>query len=117
MTPEEEVRQQLILYMNEQLQYPISLMMVEKKITVNKMTRRPDIVIYKNAMPYILVECKSPQIKLTQKMFEQIAQYNLHFGVPILVLSNGIQSFVCKIDKLNNNIDYLEQIPSYHENI
>lgn len=117
LTPEEEVRQHLILYLNEQLQYPISLMMVEKKITVNKMTRRPDIVIYKDALPYILIECKSPQIKLTQKMFEQVAQYNLHFGVPILVLSNGSQSFVCRIDKANNNIDYLEQIPNYYENI
>jgi hypothetical protein len=117
LTPEEEVRQHLILYLNEQLQYPIGLMMVEKKIVVNKMTRRPDIVVYKEAMPYILIECKAPQVKLTQKMFEQVAQYNLHFGVPIIVLSNGSQSYVCRINKADNKIDYLEQIPGYLENI
>lgn len=115
LTPEEEVRQQLIQYLNEYLHYPLSLMMVEKNIVVNKMNRRPDIVVYKDAKPYILIECKSSQVNLTQKMFEQVAQYNMVMEVPIIVLSNGNQSFICKITRSEHKIEYLKQIPFYEE--
>lgn len=117
LTPEEEVRQHIMEYLFETLQYPLNLMMVEKKITINKMSRRPDIVVFKESKPYLLVECKAPEVKLTQKMFVQLAQYNLHLGVSLVVLTNGNQTFVCRIGKEGDKITFLENIPPFGENI
>lgn len=117
LTPEEEVRQRIMQYLSETLQYPLNLMMIEKKITVNKMTRRPDIVVFKESKPYLLVECKAPEVKLTQKMFEQLAQYNLHLGVSLVVLTNGTQTFVCHMENGSGKISFLDAIPAFSENI
>uniref|UniRef100_UPI0025F3904B type I restriction enzyme HsdR N-terminal domain-containing protein n=1 Tax=uncultured Chryseobacterium sp. TaxID=259322 RepID=UPI0025F3904B len=41
--------------------------------------------------PKILVECKAPQVKLTQTTFEQTARYNSIIGAKEIVLTNGLQ--------------------------
>jgi hypothetical protein len=42
-------------------------------------------------MPKILIECKAPGVKLTEKTFEQIARYNSVIGAQEIILSNGLQ--------------------------
>src|SRR3954470_1683875 len=68
LTPEEWVRQHFIHYLSQQLNYPISLLSVEKKLTYNGLTKRTDIVAYANdGQPKLIVECKAPSIKITQE--------------------------------------------------
>ena len=45
--------------------------------------------LLKKTEPIILIECKAPQIKLTEKTFEQTAQYNSIIGAREIILTNG----------------------------
>ena len=114
LTPEEWVRQHFILYLIEEKQYPISLIAVEKKITINKLTKRTDILIFNSdGKPDIIVECKAPSVKITQETFDQIARYNLKLNANYLVTTNGLEHFYCKMNVKNERYDFLEDIPIF----
>ena len=94
LTPEEWVRQHFIHYLNQEKNYPLGLMGVERMIKYNGMKTRADIVLYNSdGTPNMLVECKAPNVKITQDAFDQIAKYNFKLQVPFLVVTNGIQHF------------------------
>ena len=114
-TPEEIVRQYLIHYLCKEKGYPKSLMAVEMSLKLNNTLRRCDIVIYKESEPILIVECKAPSVKLNQKVFEQIARYNLVLKVPYLLVSNGNLSYFCTVDIENKRYDFLDFIPDYSE--
>ena len=114
LTLEEWVRQHFIHYLNQDKNYPLGLMGVEKMIKYNNLKTRADIVIYNiNREPSMLVECKAPEIKITQDTFDQIARYNFSLRVKYLVVTNGIQHFCCSMDYEKPTISFLEEIPSY----
>ncbi|RXP52335.1 type I restriction enzyme HsdR N-terminal domain-containing protein [Lutibacter sp. HS1-25] len=114
LTPEEWVRQHLIHYLIEEKKYPISLIAVEKKVTINKLTKRTDILVFDNTgLPNIIVECKAPSVKITQATFDQIARYNLKLTSEFLIVSNGLEHFFCKMDTENECYIFLENIPNY----
>ena len=115
-TPEERVRQYLIYFLNIERGYPFGLMKLEQKLYYNKMLCRADVIIYNNnGKPVMLIECKAPHIKLSQNIFDQIAKYNYVLKVPYLLISNGVQHFCCHIDYTKDNIDFLQDIPSFLE--
>lgn len=114
LDPEEWVRQNLIQFLNQDKNYPISLMAVEKGLTVNKLSKRFDILCYNNdSNPLLLVECKAPSVKISQSAFDQISIYNLQFKVPFLLVSNGLEHFCCQLDYEKNNYSFLTEIPDY----
>jgi type I site-specific restriction endonuclease len=114
LTPEEWVRQHFIHYLNQEKNYPLGLMGVEKMVKYNGMQTRADIVLYTvDGKPNMIVECKASDIKITQDTFNQIAKYNFKLKVPFLVVTNGMQHFCCQIDYKTNEIRFLEEIPSY----
>lgn len=116
LTPEEIVRQRMLAYMTEVKNYPISLLSVEKQIKYNGLMRRYDIVVYdRNGNPWLLVECKQSDVALSQKTVEQAAYYNLQVNVPYLVLTNGAQHFVIKLDKENVSYKFLPDLPLFPE--
>ena len=91
--PEELVRQALLLYLLEEKKVAIQRMAVEKMINVNHLKRRLDLVYHdKYGNPYLLVECKSPSVPLTNQVLEQAIWYNFEVKAPYLLLSNGSQS-------------------------
>ncbi|MBQ0016461.1 MAG: type I restriction enzyme HsdR N-terminal domain-containing protein [Bacteroidales bacterium] len=92
LTPEERVRQCVIQYLNRRLHYPFELMQVEGTIALNGMRRRCDIVVYDRQMrPSVIVECKRPDVAITQKVIDQACRYNCALHVPYLLLTNGSQ--------------------------
>ncbi|SDL48473.1 type I restriction enzyme HsdR N-terminal domain-containing protein [Chryseobacterium taihuense] len=91
LTPEEWVRQHWIHYYLTVKSYSVSALITEKKILLNGLTKRIDLLITEKAQPKILIECKAPQIKLTEKTFEQTARYNSIIGASEIVLTNGLQ--------------------------
>ena len=114
LTPEEWVRQHFIHYLNQEKNYPLGLMGVEQMVKYNGMQTRADIVLYTTeGKPNMIVECKAPNVKITQDAFNQIAKYNFKLKVKYLVLTNGIQHFCCQMDYETNEIKFLEEIPSY----
>ncbi|STD09899.1 Uncharacterised protein [Elizabethkingia anophelis] len=48
-------------------------------------------MVTEKTQPKILIECKAPQIKLSEKTFEQTARYNSVLGAGEIILSNGLQ--------------------------
>ena len=112
--PEELVRQCLILWLNLNHSIPFSRMAVEKQIQVLGLTKRYDLVVYnKSALPFILVECKSPQISIHQKMFDQAAIYNMKLQAPFLGICNGLEFKICEIDFKANAYQFVLNLPSY----
>lgn len=114
LTPEEWVRQHFVLYLIEEKNYPISLIAIEKKLTINGLTKRTDILVFNtNGEPYIIVECKSPSIKINQDAFDQIARYNLKLQSHFLIVTNGLEHFYCTMDFKNENYQFLADIPDF----
>ncbi len=114
LTPEEWVRQNFLCWLCDTKKFPASLMAVEKSIEVNHLKRRYDAVIYdKSHNPVMLIEFKSPNIKIMQAAFEQAARYNLKLKVPYLIVSNGMNHFCCCINFENGEISFLKEIPEF----
>ena len=114
LTPEEWVRQNFIKYLNKEKKYPMGLMGVEKLMKYNNLKTRADIVLYNTkGVAETIVECKSPNIKITQDTFYQIAKYNFKLKVKFLVITNGMQHFCCKIDYEKNINCFLEEVPAF----
>ena len=114
LTPEEWVRQHAVHYLEKELDYPLSLINVEKSIKVNGLTRRFDIVVFSRAGAIeILVECKAPEIAITQSVFDQAARYNLTTGARFLMLTNGIQHYTCSVNHEASRYDFLPALPAY----
>jgi hypothetical protein len=114
LTPEEWVRQNFVAYLISEKNYPISLIAVEKQLTVNKLKKRFDILIFNtDGTPKIIVECKAPSIKTNQNTFDQIARYNLKLNAEILIVTNGIEHFYCKIDSENEKYSFLKDIEGF----
>jgi hypothetical protein len=114
LTPEEWVRQNFLKYLVEEKKYPASLIIVEKEFKLNNLSKRSDAVIYnKQGNPFIIVECKAPEVKIDQKVFDQIARYNMILKVDLLLITNGLQHFCCKLDLENGTYYFLKEIPDY----
>ena len=89
LTPEEWVRQNTLLYLTEVMQYPASLIAVEKQIVLGDVKKRFDIVVYKNELPFMLIECKELQVPISQKTLDQALRYNIKLQAPYCFISNG----------------------------
>tara|TARA_R110001583_G_scaffold4351_2_gene25222 strand:+ start:57125 stop:57568 length:444 start_codon:yes stop_codon:yes gene_type:complete len=114
LTPEEWVRQHIIHFLVEDKKYPLSLIGIEKKLTINKLTKRTDILVFNTeGLPHIIVECKAPSVNITQNAFDQIARYNLKLNASYLIVSNGLEHYYCKMDFEKEAYVFLEHIPAY----
>ncbi|MCX6297301.1 MAG: type I restriction enzyme HsdR N-terminal domain-containing protein, partial [Bacteroidetes bacterium] len=101
-------------YLVIEKKYPISLIAVEAGLKYNQLLKRADVLIYnKQGNPFLLVECKAPEVKLSQDTFDQIARYNMTFKVAFLVVTNGMDHYCCKMDYSDNSYQFLQEIPSY----
>ena len=114
LTPEEWVRQHFVYFLIEEKKYPVTLIALEKQLTINNLKKRSDILIFNtNGKPEIIVECKAPSIKITQNTFDQIARYNLKLRANYLIVTNGLEHFYCKMDFKNETYIFLKDIPHY----
>ena len=114
LTPEEEVRQRFARYLVEEKGYPASLILTEYALKLNKLSRRCDILVHKPAgHPALLVECKAPEVNISQASFDQVARYNLAFKVSYLIVTNGLKHYCCQIDFESEKITFLKEIPAY----
>lgn len=114
LTPEEWVRQHFVHYLIYQLKYPRSLFRIEGSLTYNRLQKRSDILIHDRVgKPWMLVECKSPTIKLTQKAFNQIAVYNMTIGAKYLAVTNGMVHFCCEAGGPGSEVFFLQDFPAF----
>jgi len=108
------VRQHFVQYLINQKNYPKSLIKLEGGHKLLGMAKRTDIVVYNTAGDKILlVECKAPSVTIDQKVFDQIARYNMVQKVSTLAVSNGLQHYYCQINFEENSYKFIEELPVY----
>lgn len=117
LLPEEFVRQLTLTYLIEKKGYPASAMAVEKNLRGHHLKKRCDIVVFSiRGNPFLLVECKAPDVAISLEVFLQAANYNLALQVPFLMMTNGQQSYCCHLDYQGQQIKDLAEVPGYpHE--
>ena len=96
LTPEEWVRQHWVHYFHFVKSRNLSSLILEKKLVLNGTTKRIDLLVTEKTIAKILVECKAPEIKLTEKTFEQTARYNSVLQAEEIILSNGLHHIFAK---------------------
>ena len=114
VTPEEWVRQHFLHHLIHGLKYPKSLFKIESSLKYNSLQKRSDILVHdRDGKPWMLIECKSPEIKLTQKAFNQVAVYNMTIGAKYLVVTNGMVVFCCLAPREGEEAVYLNNLPDF----
>lgn len=112
LTPEEWVRQHFVHLLINHYQYPKSLFAVETGLFYNKLAKRSDIMVLNTeGRPHLLVECKSPDVKLSQATFAQIARYNFTLRPLYLALTNGLTHYCFEVK--DGQIVYLDDFPKF----
>lgn len=112
--PEEWVRQHVLHYLIFIKKYPKSLITVEKQLLVNSLKKRCDLIVYDNTGQLtILVECKAPEIRITQQTFDQIARYNAAAKAQYLMVTNGLSHYYCIMDQEEEKYQFLNDIPDF----
>jgi type I site-specific restriction endonuclease len=111
-TPEEQVRQAIILYLHNSRNIPKGLMSVEKSILQQGEQKRADLVVYdRKGAPWMVVECKAPTVSISQSTLEQVANYNRKFRAPYVLVTNGIEHFCVHIQE--DEMTFLNEMPNW----
>jgi hypothetical protein len=112
LTSEEWVRQNFLSFLQKELHYPSSLMAVEREIVLNGLKKRFDILVYnEHHQPWMLVECKAPEIMLNEKVLSQVLLYNQSVPVSYLVITNGKTTIAWQ--KRDDALKLLSDLPQW----
>ena len=114
LTPEEWVRQHVVQFLLQDKKYPKSYINVEKLIKINNLSKRYDGVVFQpNGEIFLLIECKAPEVAISQQTFDQIARYNLVLKAKYLMVTNGLNHYFCQMDFENEKYVFLKELPEY----
>ena len=114
LTPEEWVRQHVVQFLLQDKKYPKSYINVEKLIKINDLSKRYDGVVFQpNGEIFLLIECKAPEVPISQQTFDQIARYNLVLKAKYLMVTNGLNHYFCQMDFENEKYIFLKELPDF----
>ena len=114
LTPEEWVRQNFLSLLIKHLHYPRSWTKVESGFSYNRKRKRSDIeVLKKDGSAFLLVECKAPQIKITEKSLTQISIYNKTLRADYVGITNGMIHLFWQFDQIQTRYNSISKAPEY----
>ena len=114
LTPEEWVRQHVLHYLTEIQKITKNKIAVEYSLKLNGQQKRADVLILGKSMePIVIIECKSTDIKISQAIFDQAARYNLVLKVPFLIITNGFEMHIAKVNFETQTTELLKEFPSF----
>jgi len=112
LTPEEWVRQNFVQYLIQEKKYPSSLIALEKEIMLGELKKRFDILVYdKNHQPWMMIECKGGEIKLSEDVLQQALRYNISVPVKFIVITNGNVTYGW--EKKDNSLTKMSELPGF----
>ena len=112
ITPEEWVRQNFIQWLILEMKYPSAMIAVEKELMLGELKKRFDALIYnRDHEPWMMIECKAPEVDLSEKTIMQILRYNMAIPVPFLVITNGHYCYAANIS--DGKVGWLNELPVY----
>jgi len=110
--PEERVRLRIIEYLirggwsKHRISTEEAINLPQKEAAL-----RTDLICYTQAFdPFLLIECKAENIKLSEKTATQIARYNQRVEAPFLFMTNGQIDYWYALSK-KQSVRRLDQIP------
>jgi len=113
LTPEEWVRQHLVRYLVEDRGFPAGWAAVEKGFQYAGTAVRADVIMHdRNGRPVLMGECKAPEVRMNEAVFEQLARYNSVINARYLVATNGKTHFCCE-HKAGGGYRYLSELPRF----
>ena len=114
LTPEEEVRQQVLRLLVETLKVPSGLVAVEYSVKVNGLDKRADVVVFNtDGRPLMIVECKAPSVMLTQAVLDQAVRYHSALKPKFLLLTNGTATYCFKAE--GTTLIPMDHLPDFAE--
>ena len=112
LQPEEWVRQNIINWLINVQAIPSSLIAVEKTLSSDKTAMRFDLLIYdRSHQPWMIIECKAPEVKLDEKVLMQVLSYNNKIPVPFLMITNGTTCHIA--NKKAEQTQWCSDFPAY----
>lgn len=111
LSPEEWVRQNILQYLSQVCLYPASLIAVEKSIQLGELTKRYDILIYKQDKPWMIIECKEANTPISDKTISQLYQYQQVLNAEYLIASNGHETVGAQI--ITGKLHALQNFPAF----
>ncbi|WP_209331603.1 type I restriction enzyme HsdR N-terminal domain-containing protein [Lunatimonas salinarum] len=116
LTPEEWVRQHLIHYLIVFMHYPKSLFVLERGLSYNNLAKRLDIMVMdRNGKPFLIIECKAPEVVLSQRTLEQVFVYNQRLRARYIAVSNGLKHVVLAYSMQLQNYVPMKSFPKFDE--
>jgi hypothetical protein len=114
LTPEEWVRQHFVHFVMNDFKYPKSLIKIEGGLRYNQLQKRTDILIFdREAKPWMVIECKSPELRLSETTLQQASVYNATLKAKFLTVTNGLQYFCSATDWIEGKVSLLDKLPAY----
>lgn len=112
LTPEEWVRQNILQFLTAVKKYPAKLIAVEKEIMLGELKKRCDIVVYnREALPWMIIECKEMKAQLNAGTLEQILRYHITLPAKYLLITNG--SYCFGFEKKEGQFFEMDKMPEY----
>jgi len=116
LTPEEWVRQHFIQYLIQQRNYPKTLIKIEGGLVYNQLQKRTDIVVFnREGKPWMIVECKSPDVPLSPATLSQASVYNASLKAEFITVTNGMVHYCANVNWDERKTTLLNDTPFYPE--
>ncbi|HEY0743744.1 MAG TPA: type I restriction enzyme HsdR N-terminal domain-containing protein [Chryseosolibacter sp.] len=114
LTPEEWVRQHFINYLIIEKKYPRALIRVEGGLNYNQLQKRSDIVVFdRQGSAWMIVECKSPTLALSETTLQQVSAYNASLKAKFIAVTNGLVHYCASTDWASETTALLKDFPDY----
>jgi hypothetical protein len=114
LTPEEWVRQHFVHYLLTDLNYPRALIKLEGGLRYNTLSKRSDILVFdRQGKPWMVIECKSPDQKISENILRQASVYNSTLKAKYVTISNGLLHFCSRINWQTGEIELLTSLPAF----
>jgi len=116
LNPEEWVRQNFIRYLIEVKGFPASRIIIEHAININGLKRRCDAVYFNEySEPEIILEFKSPDVKIDLSVSDQALNYQTKLQSRYLILSNGVEHYFLNYKNKEKVIEISKSLPEFTE--
>lgn len=121
ITPEEIIRQEFITKLITEYRVPADLIDAEVPLSYYQKGRtgRADIIVsgfdekHNERIPLMVVECKAPNVYLTDKVLEQVMNYDDLLETQIMVITNGLQTICYSWSYDIQDYRMIKSIPLY----
>jgi len=113
-TREEWVRLHVVQFLIRERSVPPGLVNVEVELEYDGLRRRADVVVYRSdGSPVLVVECKSPEVPLTQAVVDQASRYNRVLRAGYVMITNGVVHYIFRI--AGGSAEFLPDLPDFKQ--